>query len=193
MYRLMRNTHLWLGLGFALVLAVYLASSVRLAHRSWFSAKPTVTSQTLAVDPDLAATPRALGLQLIREQGLRGEIARIREPNPGEFSFVIRRLGTNYQVRYTLGSSEASVQTNRLPFIGMLTSMHFAHGFWHGDASMNLWGTALLLTSVALLLIGATGIYLWFKTYDERAAGVVILACGLAFALSLMVLVRIQG
>ena len=50
----------------------------------------------------------------------------------------------------------------------MLSAMHFTHGFWHESFWMNVWGAFLLFTSIALLLIGATGIYLWFKTYDER-------------------------
>lgn len=193
MYRLMRNFHLIVGLVFALALGVYLLSSVRLAHRTWFSSSPTVTEAAYPVDPTQAGTPRELGHYLITEQGLRGEIARIQTSDDGSFQFVIRRLGTNYQVQYTPGAREAQVRTNRLAFIGMLMSMHFSYGFWHEDAMINVWGGVLLLTSIALFAMGATGIYLWFKTQEERVVGFVLLAGGLAFAITLMVIVRIQG
>ena len=193
MYRLMRNIHLILGLTFALALGVYLLSSVRLAHRSWFTATPTVTEESLPVDACEAGTPRALGLHLIAEHGLRGEIVRIEPADDGNFALVIRRLGTGYQVRYDAGAEKAHVKTTRQAFIGMLLSMHFSHGFWHEIGMINVWGAVLLLTSIALLAIGATGIYLWFKTYDERWVGSVLLASGLLFALGLMVLVRVQG
>ncbi len=193
MYRLIRNVHLILGLVFALVLGVYLLSSVRLAHRSWFTATPTVTEESLPVDPSQAGTPRALALHLIEEYGLRGEIVRIRPSDEGNFVTVIRRLGTGYQVRYQAGAEQANVKTTRQAFIGMMLSMHFSHGFWHEVGLINVWGAVLLATSIALLLIGASGIYLWFKTFDERIVGSVLLAGGLLFALGLMVLVRIQG
>ena len=193
MYRLMRNVHLILGLVFVLALGVYLLSSVRLAHRSWFSSKPTLTEETFSVDPGEAGTPRALGMQLMAKHGLRGEIARIQTLEDGTFSLAIRRIGTNHQVRYETGATEAQVRTNRLAFIGMLMGMHFKYGFWHEDSTINLWSTVMLLTSIALFLMGASGIYLWFKTYEERRIGAVLLFGGLVFAVALMVFVRIQG
>lgn len=193
MYRLMRNVHLILGLAFVLMLGVYMVSSVRLAHRSWFSAKPTVSERTLPVDPGRASTPRALGSYLIEEHGLRGEIVRIQPAGDGEFSLLIRRLGTGYQIRYTEGATEVQVRENRQAFTGMLLGMHFAHGFWHEDELINVWGAVLLLTSCGLFLIGITGVYLWFKTYDERRVGTVLLVGGLSFAFISMYLIRSQG
>lgn len=193
MYRLIRNIHLTLGLAFALALGIYLLSSVRLAHRSWFQPQPTVSEKTVAIEPRDAATPRALGLHLIEEHGLRGEIARIEPSDDGSFAFTLRRLGTAYQVRYQPGAREVHVKTTRLAFIGMLQSMHFAHGFWHEMELINIWGAVLLLTSIGLLLMGASGTYLWFETHDERKIGSVLLTSALVFGLGLLVLVRIQG
>lgn len=112
MYRLMRNVHLGLGLAFVLALGVYMVSSVRLAHRSWFSARPTVSESTLSVDPQRARTPRALASHLIEEHGLRGELARVQPAEDGQFSLLIRRLGTGYQIRYTEGAAEVLVPVN---------------------------------------------------------------------------------
>lgn len=192
MYRLMRNIHLILGLAFVLALGVYLVSSVRLAHRSWFPGGPTTTEHRLEVDPAEAATPRALGLQLIERHGLRGEIARVQEKD-GLVNVAIRRLGTNYQVRYRPGAGHADVRENRLAFTGMLMGMHFAHGFWHEHAMINVWNAVLLLTSIGLLALGVSGIYLWFKTFEERRIGTVLLTAGLVFAFVSMYLVRSQG
>ena len=193
MYRLIRNIHLALGLAFALALGIYLLSSVRLAHRSWFQPQPTVSEKSIAIDPLDAATPRSLGLHLIQEHGLRGEIARVQPSDDGSFSLTIRRLGTAYQVRYQPRAREAQVKTTRLAFIGMLQSMHFSHGFWHEMGMINLWSAVLLLTSIGLLAMGASGIYLWFETHEERKIGSALLTSALVFGLGLLVLVRIQG
>ena len=193
MYRLLRNVHLILGLVFALALGVYLLSSVRLAHRSWFSARPTVSERTYPVEAERALTPRALGLYLIEEHGIRGEIARVEPVKDGKFNLLIRRLGTGYQVRYDKGAAQVHVKESRQAFTGMLLSMHFAHGFWHENGMINVWGAVLLLTSVGLFAIGVTGIYLWFKTCDERLIGSVLLGAGLVFAFVSLYLVRSQG
>jgi len=85
MYRLMRNVHLILGLVFVLALGVYLLSSVRLAHRSWFSSKPTLTEETFSVDPGEAGTPRALARILLG-------VGLLMDFMPGRVRWVIRRL-----------------------------------------------------------------------------------------------------
>ena len=193
MYQLIRNIHLTLGLAFALALGIYLLSSVRLAHRSWFKPQPTVSEKSVTVDPRQSETPRSLGMHLIEEHGLRGEVVRVRTSDDGSFTLTIRRLGTAYQVQYQPGAREAHIKTTKLAFIGMLQSMHFSHGFWHEMELINVWSVVLLLTSIALLAIGASGIYLWFKTYDERRVGSVLLTSALVFGLGLLVLVRIQG
>ncbi len=193
MYQLMRNVHLILGLVFVIAISIYTVSSVRLAHRSWFTNSPTITEQTYSVDPTQANTPRELGLYLIQEHGIHAEIFRIQPPKENQFQFRMRRIGTNFVVSYTCGATEAKVRTTQTNFMGMLTSMHFAYGLWHDDQSINVWGIVLLLTSIALFLIGATGIYLWFKTYEERVIGSILLAIGLVFSLGLMIIVRVRG
>ena len=113
----MRNIHLILGLVFALILSVYTVSSVRIAHRSCFAGlRQTVTESTVAVDPTRASTPCDLGLQLIQEQDIRGEIRRVIPTKDGRFGVIIRRMGTIYNIRQAEGATEAQVRENPLVF-----------------------------------------------------------------------------
>ncbi len=193
MYRLMRNVHLILGLVSVLFLGVYGVSSVRFGHNTWFERQPQVSEQAIAVEPAIAETPRALGLHLIRNHGLRGELFRVQPVKDNAMRFMIRRPGTNYQVEYVQGAAEAKVTTRRQGFSGMLTALHTAHGLWHENAWFNLWGVMVLLTSLALFALGASGVYLWFKTYEERRVGTVLLVAGLGYAFVTMYLVRALG
>ena len=193
MHQLMRNIHLILGLVFVLVLSVYTLSSVRIARRTWFEISSTISEESYAVDPAQAGSPRELGLYLMQTYDFQGELFRVEPVKGDQFSFRIRRLGTNYQVSYTRGAEQADVKTNRTNFMGMLTSMHFATGLWHENWLINAWVVMLFLSSVGLFLLGASGVYLWFKTYEERVVGSILLSVGLVFALTLMVLVRTQA
>ncbi len=192
MYRLMRNTHLVLGLVFALALGVYLLSSVRIAHQSWFAPNPTTYETSLAVDTDQAGTPRDLRRHLRQRHGLRGDLVQIQMDEGTSYSFVVRRPGTRSRVRYEVGDSEATVSEERAGFTGLLLGLHFSYGVFHEDAAQNLWGTVLFLTSLGLLAIGATGIYLWFKTQEERFVGCILLAASLGFAATMLIAVRIN-
>ena len=192
MFRLMRNTHLILGLLPLLFLGAYLYSSVRVAHRGWFGQDQQTTERKIAVTPSAAENPRGLARMLMDDHQVRGDLVRLQQREAG-YSFTIRRLGTRHEISYRRGSSEVAVKTIRSGFVSMMMNMHVAHGFWHDYWLHQIWGVFVLATSIGLLLIGATGIYLWFKMYEERLIGSILLALGLAYSLTTMILTRQLG
>ena len=56
----------------------------------------------------------------------------------------------------------------------------------------NLWAALSLLASIGLLLLGATGIYLWFVHHNERIIGGALLGFSLIFGFVTLVLTRLQ-
>lgn len=188
MYRWLRNTHLLLGVFSLLFLLMYGISGVQMAHNTWFTARPVVVESLVPLSPqDL--TPRAVGRALMESHGLRGEIAQVRD-TPAGFAFRIVRPGTVYEIDYSRATFEARVRTNTANFIGMLNRIHHVAGLWHEYPLINLWGIFVGLVSCALLLLGVTGIYLWFKIHTERRIGAVLLAISLGYSLTLIVLLR---
>ncbi len=69
--------------------------------------------------------------------------------------------------------------------------LHVNHGFWHEFAPANAWAALSLLASIGLLLLGATGIYLWFAHHEERVVGGALLALGLTYGLVTLALTRL--
>ena len=49
------------------------------------------------------------------------------------------------------------------------------------------------MASLALLALGGTGIYLWFKTYEERTVGLVLLVVSFGYSLTLLFLIQAAG
>lgn len=189
MHLWMRNTHLFLGLFSILFLLVYGASSVQMAHNRWFNLKPAVTESQVSIGSEDASNARAVARELMDRHRMRGEVAQVRQTGNG-FSFRIVRPGTVYEVDYSRQSAEARVRTNTAAFMGMLNRIHHIGGLWHEYSLINIWGALLGVVSAALFVMGATGIYLWFKLYNERAIGVVLLAISLGYSVTLMVLMR---
>ena len=174
MYKLWRDIHLLLGLFLCGAILVLGVSSVIFAHRTWFDNEPTVTEHTVPVDPAGAGTPRALANQLVATQGYRGWLSRVRETDE-DVRLVIGRMGTIHDVHYQRGAAEAHVKKRVWPFTAMLTWMHGMFKVDHEYALHNVWGWLMLTASVGLLVLGGSGIYLWWRLQSERRVGLALL------------------
>jgi hypothetical protein len=189
MFRLMRNIHLILGLVFIVYALVFAASSLVIIYRPWLPETREDTERSVRVAPEQAATPRALALELMRNHGLKGDLREIKQDDEG-VKFQIVRPGTNAEVAYSPSSGEANIRTRRQGFLEMTVQLHTNHGFWHDFLPSNAWALLSLLGSIGLFLLGASGIYLWFCHHEERWIGSVLLAVGLIYSLTTLVLSR---
>lgn len=189
MYRWLRNIHLYLGLFSLPLVLAYGVSSVQMSHGSWFKMKPAIGETEVTVPPDRATEGRGLARELMDRYGLRGDLQQV-QPTASGFSLRIGRLGTFYQIDYSRESGKAKVRTTVAPFMGMLNRIHHVSGLWHDFLPMNLWGALVSIVSAGLVLLGLTGIYLWFHDHEERTIGALLLGLNLAYCLTLMVLMR---
>lgn len=185
MYRLIRNTHLILGLSASLIILVYAVSAVQMAHR--FAITPRISSEDLTLAPGLGA--RSSAQQLMNERGYRGDLGPAKSPGQ-QIRFTITRPGTAYAVTYYPASGRAHVDGRELPFMGLLNRLHHLNGFEHSSAAMNAWGWILAWISIVLILLGATGVYMWFRIYNERRIGSILLAANLCVSIALLILLR---
>jgi len=192
LFRLMRNIHLGLGLAFALVAAMFAFSSLAFIYGSSLPEETgEKTGQTLQIPAAKATSGRALALELMRNHGLAGDLRGVEEAD-GEIRFRIIRPGTQAQVVYSLTSEEATIQTHRAGFAQMLKQLHTNHGFWHDYLPSNVWAGLSLLGSIGLILLGVSGIYLWFSFHKERVVGSVLLGAGVLYAVAALALTRLS-
>lgn len=189
MFRLMRNVHLIFGLLFFFYALLFALSSLTIIYRPMLKLTYDTEERTVRVTAERADTPRALALELMQNHGMKGDLRDIKQQ--GEtMRFVIARPGTQSDVTYSPSSREARIQTRREGFLETLVHLHTNHGFWHDFVPANAWALLSLLGSVGMLLLGVTGIYLWFCHHEERVIGFVILTVGLAYSLTMLVLSR---
>jgi hypothetical protein len=189
MYKLLRNSHLVLGLFFCTFILMFGISSVRFAYPDWFSNDP-VAETTLTLPLEEIKDARFLARKLMDERGFRGGLHDLRETEEG-FEFKISRLGTSHQVRYTKNLSRVEVATRQWSFMRIMLGMHHTFGFGHDYWLYNVFGAFNLAASIAFLVLGITGVYLWFKVHNERLIGSVILFASLGSALALIILIRV--
>ena len=125
----------------------------------------------------------------MRTLGYAGEIGNT-QMTPKGFRVTINRPGTAYAVTYDRTTGQTHVRRDSRSFLGMLNRLHHQNGLHHEDGRLNAWGWALALVSIALLTLGATGIYMWFQMRTERRIGTVLLAANLMISLGLLTALR---
>jgi hypothetical protein len=192
MYQTIRNIHLLLASCSLPFLVMYGVSAVQMSHNSWFQMKPAVQErdfQLQAGQSDARAVARDV---MDRESSIKGEITNV-QANAAGLSLRIVVPGTVHEVKYNPASGNAHVRTNIAGVMGMLNRLHHWAGFYHEPVPMKLWAGAVAIASAALLLLGATGLYMWFTRRPERRIGVALLAINLAFAVTIMLLLRRNG
>jgi hypothetical protein len=192
MYQAIRNIHLLLASLSLPFLVMYGVSAVQMSHNSWFQMKPAVQERDFTVQAG-QSDARAIAREVMnREPSIAGEITNV-QTNATGVSLRIVVPGTVHEVKYDPASGNAHVRTSVAGVMGMLNRLHHWAGFYHAPVPMKLWAVAVAIVSAALLLLGATGVYMWFTRRPERRIGVALLAVNLAFALVLIVLMRRAG
>ncbi len=190
MFQLMRNTHLVLGLVFVLFSLMFAVSSLKFVYRDWFPGGPVEQEQIVEVDPAKASTPRALARELMSALDFAGELRRT-EQNDDAVEIRIVRPGTELQAVYTPATGQAVVKHRRHDFFQALVQLHVNHGLWHDYWPAQVWSLLTFLASLGLVLLGGTGVYLWFLHHDERVLGGAILTLGLVWGLVTLYLCRV--
>jgi hypothetical protein len=165
---------------------------VQMSHGTWFQLKPVIVERQVPLTPG-QADARAVARQLMeREPSVRGELNTV-QATAGSVSLRLVLPGTVHEVQYDAATGATRLKTSVAGVMGMLNRLHHAAGLWHEPLPLKLWGAAVCLVSFALLLLGATGIYLWFTRRPERRTGIVLLVANLVIAGVLLTLMRVAG
>jgi len=192
MYKIVRNIHLLLASFSLPFLLMYGLSAVQMSHSTWFRMKPVVNERELSIAAD-QTDGRTVAREIMeRDASIKGEISNIQSNDTG----VVLRIvvpGTVHEVRYERASGVARVKTTVAGVMGMLNRLHHWAGFWHEPVSMKVWGFAVAIASAALVLLGASGIYMWFTRRSERRIGIALLGINLVFAITVLTLLRMSG
>jgi hypothetical protein len=191
MFQLMRNIHLGLGLVFVGMALIFALSSLTIVYRPYLETAPAESERQVRISPEAAASPRAAARELMATHGLKGELRQIKEEGD-KVSFRILVPGEVAEVEYARSSGDGTIEIQRQGALETMVRLHTNHGMWHEHLPSHAWAVVNVLTSLGLLLLGVTGIYLWFSFHKERVIGGVLLGAGLAFSLVTLVLTRLE-
>lgn len=173
-------------------LLMYGVSAVQMAHGAWFTLKPVVREADFGLPPGLPDARAVAREATARVPQVRGEVTNIKL-GAREISLRLVVPGTVHEVRYQRASGQVHLKTSVAGVMGMLNRLHHAAGLWHEPLALRLWGWAVALVSAALLVVGGTGLAMWFVRRSERRLGAVLLALNLVVVLVLLGIMRHAG
>ncbi len=175
MYQKLRSLHLATALFSLIFLIAYAFSSIQFAHRTWFAHPDHSTIENRQMTPGITDAR-------ILAREWRGELGEI-ETGAGLLKFrVMTSLGNSHEVTYSIATGAATIVTNTVGLGTQMAFVHVAHGIWAVIAGM--WFRS------RLLIMGISGIYLWFKNHKERWIGAALLLAGAAFSIGLIISMR---
>src|SRR5262249_26770575 len=95
---------------------------------------------------------------------------------PGVIEFRILRPGKVWQTSYQPSTGMTRVRLTNTGTLGAFNRIHQMRGAWHNWIAYDLWASLLALVGFGILILGATGLYLWLRTHrDRRATGAIFI------------------
>jgi hypothetical protein len=192
MYKIIRNVHLLLASFSLPFLIMYGVSAVQMSHSTWFQMKPAVVEREMSLASGQSDARQLAREIMSRQPDMKGELSNVQTSASG-LTLRIVVPGTVHEVRYDRASGIARIKTSVAGVMGMLNRLHHWAGFWHEPLSMKAWAGFVSVVSLGLLLLGASGIYMWFTRRPERRIGIALLTVNLIFAVTVLTLLRAAG
>ena len=152
MYKLLRNSHLILGLLLFWVVLMYGVSAAQMAHR--IRIEPVVTERDVAAAAGLDARP--LAQELMEREGVGGEMSTATS-RPGGYRFQLTRAGGNTVVSYERATGRTHLRETNTGMLGVLNRLHHFHGLRNQTGRRNAWGWLVLFASIGLLALAGLG------------------------------------
>lgn len=191
-----RSLHLYLGMAAAPFLLIYAVSTLLLNHPDWLAApdpRPAVRTVKVSLSGGTSADSLALGREVLRQTGVRGEIMFVeRKPALHRLKVPVQQAGRKTSIEVNLSTGTAVVRQDHDSLLQSLVFHHKMPGphvvaMRGNSAPVALWRWLADATVCAAIFLAASGTYLWLALRAERRLGTVSLVAGAAVFMALVV------
>lgn len=192
--RLNRKVHIYVGLWFLLFLILFSATGL-LLNRHWAFAE-FWPQRRVSVSEQAITAPRgpgdvAVARELMRQLGLRGEVASTTLEPGGVLTVQAGHPGETYKIEADLSAGRARVERTRVNGWGVVRTLHTFVGVAQDEperrrdwAMTKLWSLAIDATAVGIILLVLGGLAEAWMANPKRLALVLAFGGGLAACLA---------
>jgi uncharacterized protein len=174
-----RTVHLYaavLALGLVLFFAL---TGFMLNHEDWFSPRDSyVRTWTGSVPTGLLLEPDKLGVvEVLRKNVGAFGVVDAFEVEDDRLRILFKRPGATLEAVVQRGSGDAEMTCESRGFVGLILDLH------RGKVTGSSWSLVIDSTCVALALISATGLVLWWSLRGRGRFTTLVLLAGLLLGL----------
>jgi hypothetical protein len=194
MSKLIRRSHMYLGLFLAPWLLMYAASTFVMNHRAWFhspdAGPPRFEKErehVLSSHIPAEAAPRDIAVSVLRELGMEGTHNVNATPDKHRITIVRQEPVAPRRILFTPADKRVVVEKQVVQMPAFLERMHRRRGFQHPYTLEDTWAFSVDLVIAAMVFWAGSGLWMWWEMKKTRALGFVFgLAGCLLFALFLI-------
>ncbi len=183
-----RKLHTYAGLYLLLFVWLFAVSGLLLNHSAWpaaqFWRERRQERFQRRVELAAAGAPLERARDVMRQLGIDGEIEWL-APRPGRFEFRVTRPGRVANIDVDLTNGVAIVERTTVNAWGVLNMLHSFTGVRGGRPEAlrdwwltMVWSGAVDAVSAGVIFLALSGIWIWFRSGQRRAAGLAALAAG---------------
>lgn len=183
-YRLILKLHLYIAFSVLGFVFMYFASGFILIHESWFlKSKPTTSTVQYAVHiPDTGSLDK-MAAYVEDKFNIHAKKERGEKNNDGSLYFEYSKPGGSFAVTILPDGAKTIVKTTQFTAAGTMVGFHRVHGYG-GGWLYNLYVLMMDLASIATILFGLTGLYLWYRLMRKnRKWGTIVLSAGIVYTI----------
>ena len=185
------RAHYYLGLYFLFFIWLFAITGLLLNHGMWgmadFQRSRTTSKSEHRVILPTSGTPISDARDLMDQLRVTGEVQWLGTPSgAGRFEFRVARPGLQTDVRVDLTSAIATVERTQVNTLGLVRALHLFTGVRTNDPKNDrdwlvttLWALSMDAVAAGLLVMVASGIWIWLQTGSQRAYGCLALGAGL--------------
>ncbi len=187
-----RKLHYYLGLFLLLFLWLFSVSGLLLNHPKWatgeFWSDRRETIAERAIQRPAVTGDLGIATDLMRQLAVVGEVSDIqRAPSGTAFAFQVVRPGHVFRVAADFAAGRASVTEIELNAWGVMDALHKFTGVRLDKPNeqrdwllTRIWSFAMDALALGLVVLVASGVYLWWRLPQKRAGGIIALILGMA-------------
>ena len=186
-YHLIRKLHLYTAFSVLGFVFMYFVTGFILIHENWFlHSMPKTTSQQYAVHiPDTTSADK-IAAYLEKKFNIHAKRQRMGKQNDGSLYFKFMKPGGTYTLTITPDRSQASLQTTKFTTTGTMVGFHRIHEYG-GGWLYDIYVLMMDLASIATILFGLTGLYLWYKLmWKKKRWRIIILSLSIGYTITVI-------
>jgi len=188
-YQLIRKLHLYIAFSVLAFVFMYFVTGFILIHENWFlKSKPTTSSVHYTVHiPDTSSVDK-IAAYTEEKFGIHAKKERAEKNNDGSLYFEYSKPGGSFAITILPGGAKSIVKTTQFTAAGTMVGFHRVHGYG-GGWLYDFYILMMDLASVATILFGLTGLYLWYILLRKKKKwGAIILAAGIGYTITVITL-----